>query len=159
MNPEEAARSLATIRQTQAKAITSQTWLPAWFIGGIGLLVTGILVVSEPGTPVPVIVGGGILLLAALGALIAVFAKTRPMTVSDPAMKRAFSAVYLPWLFAGIVLCWVVSFALQAADVPYGMAAGGVALTAYFVLGSRAISRRISRRIAGRVARRFEETR
>lgn len=155
MNPEEAARNLATIRQTQTKAIKTQTWLPTWFIGGVGLLVTGILVVCEPGTPIPVTICGGILLMAAMGALSAVFAKTRPMTVSDPAMKRAFSAVYLPWLFAGIVLCWVVSFALQAADVPYGMAGGGVVLTVYFVLGSRAISRLIARR----VARRFEETR
>jgi len=155
MDPEEAARSLATIRQTQVKAMKSQPWLPTWFIAGIGVLVTGILVVCEPGTPIPVTVAGGILLTAALGALTAVFAKTRPMTVNDPAIRRAFSAVYLPWLFAGIVLCWVVSFALQAADVPYGMAGGGVVMTAYFAVGSRAISRRIARR----VARRFEETR
>ncbi|MEU7941651.1 hypothetical protein [Microbispora bryophytorum] len=155
MNPEEAARSLATIRQTQAKAMRSLPWLPTWFIAGIGLLVTGILCVSEPGTPIPMAVGGGILLCAALGALIAVFVKTRPMTVNEPAARRAFSAVYLPWLFGGLVLCWVVSFGLQAADVPYGMACGGVAMTAYFALGSRAISRRIARR----VARRFEEAR
>jgi hypothetical protein len=154
VNPEEAAQSLALIRQTQAKAIRTQTWLPTWFITGVGVLVTGVLVVSEPGTPIPVTICGGILLMAALGALTAVFAKTRPMTVSDPAMRRAFSAVYLPWLFAGIVLCWVASFALQAADVPYGMAGGGVVMTVYFALGSRAISRRIARR----VARRFEET-
>ncbi|MEU7912728.1 hypothetical protein [Microbispora bryophytorum] len=155
MNPEEAARSLTTIRQTQAKAMRSLPWLPTWFIAGIGLLVTGILCVSEPGTPIPMAVGGGILLCAAMGALIAVFARTRPMTVNEPAIRRAFSAVYLPWLFGGLVLCWVVSFALQAADVPYGMACGGVAMTAYFALGGRAISRRIARR----VARRFEEAR
>ncbi|XVQ84777.1 hypothetical protein ACQP2K_39150 [Microbispora siamensis] len=155
MNPEEAARSLATIRQTQAKAMKSQPWLPTWFIVGIGLFVTGILFVSEPGTPVPVIVGSAILFCAAMGALTAVFAKTRPMTVNDPAIKRAFSAVYLPWLAGGILLGYAVSFPLAAAHVPYGMACGGLALTLYFALGSRAVSRAIARR----AARRFEENR
>ncbi|MEU6413738.1 hypothetical protein [Microbispora sp. NPDC046933] len=156
MNPEEAARSLATIRQTQAKAMRAQPWLSTWFITSLGLLITGILAVAEPGRlPVPAIVGCVLLLAAAMVALGTVYGKTRPMSVKDPALRRDFSAVYLPWLAGGILLSYAVSFPLAAAHVPYGMACGGLAMTLYFALGSRAVSRAIARR----TARRFEENR
>ncbi|MEU6427548.1 hypothetical protein ABZ860_16780 [Microbispora sp. NPDC046973] len=156
MNPEEAARSLATIRQTQAKAMRAQPWLSTWWVTTVGLLITGILAVVEPGRlPVPMIVLGVLLLCAAMAVLGAVYAKTRPMSVSDRTIRRDFSVLYLPWLFGGILLNYAVSFPLAAAHVPYGMACGGVALTLYFALGSRPISRAIARR----TARRFEEDR
>ncbi|MBX6385190.1 MAG: hypothetical protein IRZ07_19840 [Microbispora sp.] len=155
MNPEEAARSLATIRQTQARAMRAPSWLPTWFITGIGLLITAILTVAEPGRlPVPAIVAGVLSLGAAMVALSVVFAKTRPITVRDRGARRAYWAVYVPWLACGILLSYAVSFPLSWAHVPYAAAYGGLAMTLYFAVGSRPVSRAIARRMA----RRFEES-
>ncbi len=96
MNLEEAARNLATIRETQAKAMRFQPWLPVWFMAGIGLFVTGVQFITEPGIPKPVAVGLGIVLAAGMGALVAVFAKTRRMTVSGHMATSAVLPVYLP---------------------------------------------------------------
>ncbi|WP_113699741.1 hypothetical protein [Nonomuraea lactucae] len=48
MNPDEAARSLAAIRETQTKAIRSQPWFPTWYVVGVGAFVTGVQAVTEP---------------------------------------------------------------------------------------------------------------
>ncbi|WP_055480709.1 hypothetical protein [Sphaerimonospora mesophila] len=148
MNLEEAARNLATIRETQAKAMRFQPWLPVWFMAGIGLFVTGVQFITEPGIPKPVAVGLGIVLAAGMGALVAVFAKTRRMTLSGRMATSAMLPVYLPWLFVGIGLNLGVVFLLGGMDVPFGRTYAGLSLTAYFALGSPLISRWIARRMA-----------
>ncbi|MGI5154691.1 hypothetical protein [Microbispora sp. CA-102843] len=131
MNPEEAARSLATIRQTQAKAVRSRPWFPTWYVVAVGLFVTGVQFVTEPGTPVPVTVITGVLLAAGMGALIAVFVRTRAMTTHRSLMRVDAVAVFVLWLLLGIGMCLAVAFRLHAAEVAYARTYAGLVMTAF----------------------------
>ncbi|MEV4455292.1 hypothetical protein [Microbispora sp. NPDC049633] len=148
MNPEEAAQSLAAIRQTQAKAVRSQPWFPAWYAVGVGLFVTGVQFVTEPGTPVPVTVITGVLLCAGMGALIAVFIRTRTMTTHRSLMRADALAVFAVWLFVSIGICLAVAFRLSAAEVAYARTYGGLAMTGFQLVTGPFVGRWVSALLA-----------
>ncbi|MFC0865733.1 hypothetical protein ACFHYQ_25885 [Sphaerimonospora cavernae] len=148
MNPEEAAQNLATIRETQVRAVGSHRWFPAWYMAGIGLFVTGIQFVTEPGAGSPVKAVVAALLAAGLGALAAVFVGTRRMTVDNGLAWPAFLPVFLPWLAVGLGLALGSAFFFSAMEVPYGRTYGGLAFTAFMAATSPLISRWVARRMA-----------
>ncbi|WP_169948780.1 hypothetical protein [Microbispora sp. H11081] len=144
MDPEEAARSLATIRQTQVKAVRSQPWFPAWYGVGVGLFVTGVQFVTEPGTPVPVTVITSVLLCAGLGALIAAFVRTRTMTTHRSLMRADAIAVFAVWLLLSIGICFAVAFRLSAAEVAYARTYAGLVMTAFQLVTGPLVGRWVS---------------
>ncbi|WP_055480269.1 hypothetical protein [Sphaerimonospora mesophila] len=154
MKPEEAAENLANIRRTQAKAVT-QRWFPAWYLGGIGLFLTGLQFITEPGIPNLVRVGVGISIFLGLGALIAVLARTRRMTAGSGLAWPAFLPVFLPWFSVGIGLMLGLMFLFNTMGMTYWRTFGSLAFAVYLALGSPLISRWSSRRMA----RKLEEER
>ncbi|ETK31183.1 hypothetical protein [Microbispora sp. ATCC PTA-5024] len=153
MNPDEASRSLATIRATQAKAVGSQPWFPTWYAAGVGLLVTGVQFVTEPGTPVPVTVAGGVALTAALGALVALLVKARRMTAHRSAVSPAGIAAFLVWLLASVGICLAIALRLDAAEVAYARTYAGLAMTGCMAATGPFVARWIS----GQMARKIEK--
>ncbi len=148
MDPEEAAQSLATIRQTQVKAVRSRPWFPTWYVVAVGMFVTGVQFVTEPGTPVPVTVITGVLLFAGMGALIAVFVRTRAMTTHRSLIRMDAMALFALWLFLSIVICLAVAFRLDATEVAYARTYGGLAMTAFQLATGPFVGRRISALLA-----------
>jgi hypothetical protein len=150
MNPEEAAQNLATIRRTQAKAIGSEPWFPTWYAVGVGLYVTGIQCVTEQGTPVPVTVGGAVLLSAALGALIALLVKTRRITAHRSLLSSAVIA-FTTWLLVAIAITFVLALVFESREVAYGRTYAALVMTAWMAATGPFVARLISRRMARKI--------
>ncbi|GAA4565425.1 hypothetical protein [Planotetraspora kaengkrachanensis] len=153
MNADEAARSLATIRDTQTRAVRSQPWFPTWYVVGVALFVTGIQFVTEPGMPVAV--GGvfGVLLVAALGALVGVFVKTRRMTAHRSLLSPGEFVLFGVWLAACVALCLVLALRLQAAEIAYARTYAALVMTVFMAATGPLVARGISRRIARNIER------
>lgn len=150
MDPEEAARNLATIRQTQVKALSAQPWMPTWYGVGVGLFVTGVQFVTEPGTPIPVTVGLGLLLCAGLGALVAVLVRTRRIKAHRSLTGPKMVAALLAWVSVGIGICMALALLLDGAGVAYARTWAALVMTAYlYVTGPLA-----GRRLTGMLVRR-----
>ncbi|OPG11887.1 hypothetical protein [Microbispora sp. GKU 823] len=153
MNPEEAARSLATIRQTQAKALSAEPWFPTWYGVGVGLFVTGMQFVTEPGTPVPVTVAVGLLLFAGLGALVAVLVRTRRIKAHRSLTRPKMIAALMAWIGTAIALCLALAFAIDAAGVAYARTYAALVMTAYLLvtgpLAGRLLTGMLVRRAVG----------
>ncbi|GII57015.1 hypothetical protein Pth03_54040 [Planotetraspora thailandica] len=151
MNPDEAARSLATIRETQTRAVTAQPWFPTWYVIGVSLFVTGMQAVTEPGTPVPLSAGLGIVLCAGLGALVAVLVKTRRMTAHRSLQSGGGFAVFGGWLVLCFCLCLALALRLDAAGISYARTYAALAMTAFIAATGPLVARRISRLIARKI--------
>ncbi|WP_182883430.1 hypothetical protein [Microbispora sp. H10949] len=151
MNVEEAERSLALIRRTQAKAVRSQAWFPAWYAAGVGLFVTGVQFVTEPGTPVVVMMVTGLLLAAGMGALIALLVRTRTMTAHRSLVRANVMTLFMLWLALGIGLCLAVAFRLDAAEVAYARTYAGLVMTAFLLVTGPFVGRWMSAMLARRI--------
>ncbi|MEZ0076738.1 hypothetical protein [Planotetraspora sp. GP83] len=147
MNPEEAARSLSAIRRTQAKAVGSEPWFPTWYAAGVGVFVTGAQFITEPGTPVSVIVGGGLVLTAGLGALIGRLVTSRRMTAHRSLTSPAGMVVFALWLCAGIGLCLALALWLASAEIAYARTYAGLVMTAFMAATGPYVARWISRQM------------
>jgi hypothetical protein len=151
MNPDEAARSLATIRETQTRAVRAQPWFPTWYVVGVCLFVTGIQVVTEPGVPGLLSAGAGVLLCAGLGALVAALVKTRRMTAHRSLQSAGGFAVFGGWLALCVGICMALALRLAAAEIAYARTYAALAMTAFVAatgpFAARGISRLIARRI------------
>ncbi|WP_432926037.1 hypothetical protein ACQPZZ_34570 [Microbispora sp. CA-135349] len=151
MNPEEAAQSLATIRRTQAKALRSEPWFPHWYTTGVGVFVTGGQFVTEPGTPIPVMIGGGLVLLTGMVILAFLMVRRRKMSAHRSLMTGSGSVAFAVWLVGSIALDIALTFWLTFAEVPYGRTYGALAMTVFMAATGPFVARWISDRMARRV--------
>ncbi|MEW9534120.1 hypothetical protein [Microbispora sp. NPDC049125] len=150
MDPEEAARSLATIRNTQVRTLESEPWFPTWYTVGVGVVVTGVQFVTEPGTSTPVIVGASVLLTAALGALVGTLVRTRRVQAHKSLIPAAL-ATFLAWMFVLVGVCLVIAFRLDALEVAYGRTWAALTMTALMAVTGPFVSRWIARQMARKI--------
>lgn len=151
LTPEEAAHSLAEIRQTQARAVRSRPWFANWYTTGVAVFVTGIQFVTEPGTPRAVAVIGAVLLSAGLGALIAVFVRTRPAVPHRSLMDTASMTIFATWLGAAVVLTLVLALILSAQEIAYARTYAGLAMTVFMAGTGPLVGRWITARMADKI--------
>ncbi|GGS65024.1 hypothetical protein GCM10010156_24920 [Planobispora rosea] len=153
ISPEEAARTLSGIRATQARAVRSTPWFPAWFVVGIGLSVTCILASSDPATPVPLRVAGILLAVAGIAGCSIALSRGGSMRAHKSVTDAAGLVGYFVWVFA--IAGLTVAFALFLAfrEVPFAAAWAGLAMTAVMGLTGPLLARWISRRNAAKIER------
>ncbi|MET8144657.1 hypothetical protein ABZU32_30510 [Sphaerisporangium sp. NPDC005288] len=151
ITPEEAARTLREIRESQARVIRARPWFPPWYTTGVALFVTGMQVLTEPGTPGAVTATGIVVLTLALagsvGAVV-LFERQRP----HRSLITASALVsFMAWVAVCVGLCLAVALSLSGAGVPYARTYAGLAMTAFMAVTGPLVGRWITRRIAAAV--------
>jgi drug/metabolite transporter (DMT)-like permease len=151
VNADEAAQSLATIRDTQTRAVRSQPWFPTWYVVGVSLFVAGMQLVTEPGVPGPLSGGVAVLLCAVLGAMVAVLVKTRRMTAHRSLLPPGGFVVFGVWLAACVALCLILALRWHTAEIAYARTYAALVMTAFVAATGPLVSRGISRMIARKI--------
>ncbi|MFC7385862.1 hypothetical protein [Sphaerisporangium rhizosphaerae] len=151
ISPEEAARTLREIRESQARMIRSRPWFPAWYTTGVALFVTGMQFLTEPGTPGAATAAGIVVLTLALtgsvGALV-LFERQRP---HRSLVTGSILLWFMAWVAVCVGVCLAVALPLSGAGVPYARTYAGLAMTAFMAVTGPLVGRWITRRIAATV--------
>ncbi|MBG0815145.1 hypothetical protein [Planomonospora sp. ID82291] len=153
LSPEEAARALSGIRATQARAVRSTPWFPAWFVVGIGLSVTLIQVASDPLTPLPLRIAGIVLAVAGITGCSIAVGRSGSMRAHKSVLDMAGFAGYMVWVFSLVGLTVAFALFLAAREVPYAATWACLTLTAVMGLTGPLLARWISRRNAAKIER------
>ncbi|MDH2429829.1 hypothetical protein [Sphaerisporangium sp. TRM90804] len=151
ITPEEAARSLAVMRASQARIIRGRPWFPGWYTTGVALHVTGIQFLTEPGTSRAVTVTGVIALTAALGGLVVALAVSRRQRPHRSLVTPGILAVFTAWVLLSMAVCWVLALGLTFAEVPYARTYAALAMTAFMAATGPIVARRITGHMAARI--------
>ncbi|GAA3442098.1 hypothetical protein [Planomonospora venezuelensis] len=153
LSPEEAARALSDIRATQARAVRSTPWFPAWFVIGIGLSVTCILAASDPLTPVPMRIAGIVLATAGITGCSVAVGRSGSMRAHKSVTDAGGLIGYFVWVLSIVGLTIPFALFLAWRDVPYAAACAGLAMTAAMGLTGPFLARWISGRNASKIER------
>ncbi|MGC5014755.1 hypothetical protein ACLQ2R_28650 [Streptosporangium sp. DT93] len=153
ISPEDAARTLADVRTTQARALLAEPWFPAWYPVGVALFCTGIVFVSEPGTEPAVTIGGVVVLTIALVGLVLKLALTARMRAHRSLLESASLTGFVLWVMVSMGVAFAVTFPLEAAGVAYSGTYGCLTMTVFMAATGPFVGRWISRRLAARVER------
>ncbi|MEU8266015.1 hypothetical protein AB0B89_02515 [Sphaerisporangium sp. NPDC049002] len=151
ISPEAAARSLREIRSSQAGIVRARPWFPTWYPTGVGVYVTGVQFLTEPGSSRPLAVTGITLLTLGLAALVFALARTNRQVPHRSLVRPGLVGAFVAWLLVGVALCLVLAVALTSAEVPYARTCAGLAMTAYLAITGWAVARAITRRIAAKI--------
>ncbi|MFI6508481.1 hypothetical protein ACIBCT_12820 [Streptosporangium sp. NPDC050855] len=151
ISPEDAARTLADVRTTQARALRAEPWFPAWYPVGVALFATGVTFVSEPGTDPAVTAGGIVVLTIALVGLVLRLTLTARMRAHRSLLEPAALTGFVVWVLASVGVAFAVAFPLDAAGVAYSGTYGCLVMTAFMAATGPLVGRWISSRLAAGV--------
>ncbi|GAA2913894.1 hypothetical protein GCM10010517_80440 [Streptosporangium fragile] len=151
ISPEDAARSLADARTTQARALRAEPSFPAWFTTGVALFATGVTFATEPGTAPAVTVTVIVALTAALVAMTLKLALGSRMRAHRSVIERGAMLGYAGWVLSSVAVAFAVAFPLAGAEVRYAGTYGCLVMTAFMAATGPLVARWISRRLAARV--------
>ncbi|MBF8185660.1 hypothetical protein ITP53_07890 [Nonomuraea sp. K274] len=155
ITPEDAARSLAEIRQTQHRALRSAPPLfPSWYLVAVWTFVAGIQLVTEVTPPWVLWIGVPVL---AIGLAVAVVKFTNDIRHQS---LRPHASVMDPWSWVGLA-GWIVvttlgsimlTFGLQSLEVDHPRTIMGAIMVAVVAASAPLLTRWMSRRTARRAA-------
>ncbi|MGW0808323.1 hypothetical protein [Nonomuraea sp. NPDC002799] len=153
ITPEEAARSLAQIHETQHRALRSAPpMFPSWYVVAVWVFVTGMQFFTEV-TPLWALWIALPILLIGLVAAVLKFV----MDIRNQSM-RLHPAVVDPWAWGGFA-AWIVIMtlgslgvvlALMALDVTYPRTVMGVTMTVIVLITTPVLTRWMSMRTVRR---------
>jgi hypothetical protein len=121
ITPEEAAQSLAQIRETQHRALRSAPpMFPSWYVVAVWIFITGVHFFIEV-TPVWVLwIAIPVLSIGLMVAVLKFVMEIRNQSV------RPHPSVVDPWAWGGMAI-WIVLTALGSVGLTLGLEAFGVA--------------------------------
>ncbi|GII80264.1 hypothetical protein Sru01_52460 [Sphaerisporangium rufum] len=154
IGPEDAARVLREIRAGQARVVRHVgPWFPAWYVTGVGLFVTGVQYLTEPGTAMaPAVIGIIMLTLLLAGlVLLLVLVLRRRHRPHRSLVSPGLVAAFVGWVLLAAGGCLVLALRLADAGVPYARAWAGLAMTVFLAATGPWVGRSITRRMAARI--------